>query len=111
MDIQATKRAIRIKEWATQINECIQSKQPVSIWCRENGINVKTYYNRLKRVREEMLTMTPPTQPDPPVFAALTIPYSSSKAITIHIGDHVAEIHNGADTSVIEDVLSVLSRL
>jgi hypothetical protein len=37
------------------INECRQSGLTVKDWCKENGIYVKTYYNRMKKVREELL--------------------------------------------------------
>ncbi|MCL1981793.1 MAG: hypothetical protein FWG53_01705 [Clostridiales bacterium] len=55
MKVQEAKRQIRLREWATQINMCRQSGLTVKEWCRENGIHLKTYYNRMKRVREEML--------------------------------------------------------
>jgi hypothetical protein len=55
MKAQTAKRMIRLQEWAFQIKECKQSGQSVKIWCGEHGINLKTYYNRMKVVREEML--------------------------------------------------------
>jgi hypothetical protein len=55
MNVQEVKRRIRLREWAAQINECKQSGLTVKKWCKENGIYVKTYYNRMKKVREELL--------------------------------------------------------
>jgi len=37
------------------IKECEQSGLPVKEWCEINGVARKTYYYRLKRVREELL--------------------------------------------------------
>jgi hypothetical protein len=44
-----------MQEWAIQINACKQSGKTVQKWCEENGINAKTFYNRMRVVREEML--------------------------------------------------------
>jgi len=46
---------IRLREWAAQINECNNSGLTVKQWCDGHGINRKTYYNRVRIVREEML--------------------------------------------------------
>ena len=55
MKAQTAKRAIMLQEWAAQIKERIQSGQTVKDWCAMHGVAQKTYYYRLKRVREEML--------------------------------------------------------
>lgn len=57
MNVQNAKRMIRLKEWAAQINECKQSGLTVRRWCNENGVKVKTFYNRMRLVREEVLTL------------------------------------------------------
>jgi len=57
MKVQAAKRIIVLQEWAAQINARNQSGQTVKQWCNEHGINIKTYYNRVKIVREEMLEL------------------------------------------------------
>lgn len=44
-----------LQEWAEMISECTNSGKTVTEWCSETGINVKTYYYRLKKVRDEML--------------------------------------------------------
>jgi hypothetical protein len=55
MNVQSLARRIRIQEWAAQITEFKQSGLTVRQWCANMGIDKKTYYYRLKRVREEML--------------------------------------------------------
>ena len=55
MRAQEVKQQVRLREWAEQINACKQSRLTVKQWCKENGIHIKTYYNRMKRVREELL--------------------------------------------------------
>lgn len=143
MKVQEAKRQIRLREWAEQITKCKQSGLTVKEWCKIDGINIKTYYNRVKRVREELLDVmatgnadlvmglagldrnraskqqdlvkhtgkyTPP-QLEQPVFAMLPTPKASVAAVTVHIGLHVAEIHNGADAQTMESALRALSRL
>jgi len=60
MNVQEVKRQIRLTEWAAQIEDRKQSGLTVKQWREENGIHKKTYYNRMKRVREE-LKETPET--------------------------------------------------
>ena len=143
MKVQEVKRQMRLREWAEQINRCKRSGLTVRQWCKDNGIHIKTYYNRMKRVREELLDTLETengsqlfglVQPDriitpmqqelagrsgslpskqlaTPVFAALPTPRTGFAAVTVHIGNHVAEIHNGADSVVMENVLRTLSQL
>jgi len=46
-----------------------------------------------------------------PVFAALPMPQRNVSAVTVRIGSHVAEIHNGAEAETVESVLRTLARL
>ena len=115
MRVQAAKRTILLRQWAAQINERAQSGQSVRKWCAENGLNEKTYYYHLKRVREEVLDEAENKKAlsmrEKPVFAAVAVPKGSGAAITVQIGTHWAEIQNGADADTVERVLQVLSRL
>jgi len=125
MRVQEVKRQILVQEWAEQINERKQSGLTVKQWCNENGIHIKTYYNRMKRVREEFLDNMDtesalqvsrhgrwsPGQLNAPVFATMPMPQRGGVAVTVHIGTHNAEIHNGADPETAESVLRALTRL
>ena len=122
MDIQETVRKVRKHEWVKQISECRSSGLTVPQWCEQNGVNIKTYYYRMRRVREELLSVAETgnslqlksqtvNQSEAPVFAALPMPKRSGIAITIQIGTHIAEIHNGADVETVEGVLRALARL
>ena len=55
MNPQTATKMVRIKKWAAQITACQQSGLTVRQWCHDNDLNTKTYYNRVRRVREEML--------------------------------------------------------
>lgn len=49
--ISQIKNELLMKEWAAMVWECRSSGLTVKDWCMNNGINIKTYYYRLKRVR------------------------------------------------------------
>jgi len=41
-------------EWSEKIKACKNSGLTVVCWCRENGINPKTYYYHLRMLRERI---------------------------------------------------------
>lgn len=55
-EIQTVKNQMTLKNWAEEVAECQSSGMTVSAWCELHGIKVKTYYYRLRRVRESLLT-------------------------------------------------------
>lgn len=55
-EIQTVKNQMTLQNWAQEVAECQSSGMTVSAWCELHGINVKTYYYHLRRVREELLT-------------------------------------------------------
>ena len=44
-----------LEEWEKQIMDCHASGLTIQEWCRKNGVNSKTYYYRLRQVREKSL--------------------------------------------------------
>ena len=44
MEIRTIKHAAKMSEWGEHIRLCRSSGKPVSVWCKENNINVKSYY-------------------------------------------------------------------
>lgn len=53
--IEEVKQEVQHREWAEQVKECQGSGLPVKEWCKQNGVNVYTYYRRLRKLREEVL--------------------------------------------------------
>ena len=51
--ISEVKQELRLREWSEQIERQQSSGMSVEQWCVENGIKPKTYYYRLRRVREK----------------------------------------------------------
>ena len=54
-EIAMVKRNVRLQEWNRQIEEQKSSGLSVREWCQQHGINPKTYYYHLRKVREEFL--------------------------------------------------------
>ena len=144
MKVQDVKRKIKLNTWAAQIQSREESGLTVKQWCKEAGLDRKTYYYRLKRVREELLdaivepdsaalvpmmagtrncsALAPEemaeradgnggTKGSNPMFATFPMPHGNSSAVTVWLGGHSVEIQNGADGTVVEQVLKVVSRL
>ena len=57
--IDTVKQEIQLQEWAAQIQARQESGMTVKQWCAENGMNDKTYYYRLRRVREQYVDSVP----------------------------------------------------
>ena len=85
--IVAVKQEIRLQEWAAQIEAQQESGQTVQQWCAENGINVKTYYHRLRRVREQCMDSVP---------SIVSVPHLQQSR-DIHIEKNGVEISLPAD--------------
>ena len=69
--LATVKQEVRLREWAAQVEAQQTSGLTVQQWCTENGIKLKTYYYRLKKVREQFLDSTP-------VIVPLHVPQQSS---------------------------------
>lgn len=52
-EIAIVKKQVQKAEWTEKIRKCSESGLTVSEWCRENGINLKTYYYHLRKLRKE----------------------------------------------------------
>lgn len=61
--LAVVKQNVRLQEWSAQIEAQQASGLTVQQWCAENGINLKTYYYRLKKVREQFLDSSPSIVP------------------------------------------------
>lgn len=54
VNVTCIKKDIQLRNWTEMIKERNNSEKSVTRWCKETGINVKTYYYRLSKVREAM---------------------------------------------------------
>ena len=61
--ITTVKRNGQLREWAEQIKAQQESGMTVTAFCAQNGINIKSYYYRLRKVREQCLESEPAIVP------------------------------------------------
>ena len=86
-EITIVKKNIRLQEWNRQIEEQKLSGLSVQEWCQQHGINPKTYYYHLRKVREELLrsgkaeNAQEKKEPERAVVPILTAP--AARSITI----------------------------
>ena len=58
-EISIVKKQVQKAEWTERIRKCSESGLTVSEWCRENGINLKTYYYHLRKLRKKICEQIP----------------------------------------------------
>ncbi len=61
--ITNVKRDVQLQEWTEQIKAHQESGMTVTAYCAQNGINIKTYYYHLRKVRERCLESEPAIVP------------------------------------------------
>lgn len=98
--VTLVKQEITAAEWVERIRDCRNSGVTVTEWCRQNGINPKTYYYHLRRVREKLCEQVPVPvgQKSEPAKAA----------VTIHSGALSVEIADGTSSATIEALIRAL---
>ena len=106
--LQVVSKQERLEHWASIIMARRSSGMSVRSWCQENNISEKTYYYWQKRLFNRLSEQQQPSQP---TFAELT-PVSKANtgriAVTVRLPGAEADIHTGADASLVEAVLRIL---
>ncbi len=51
-EVASVKKEVKLAQWAEMVRSRSESGLTVTDWCKQNGINLKTYYYRLKRIRQ-----------------------------------------------------------
>ena len=87
--ITTIKRDLKLQEWMEQIKAQQESGMTVTAYCTQNGINIKTYYYHLRKVREHCLESKLAIVP-------VVVPRSTSD---IHIEKNGLQISLPADIS------------
>lgn len=122
MNTREVTHNYRLNQWIEIIRECRGSGQTVTAWCNDRGINPKSYYYWLRRVRtaacEALPSLTPGNNEIVPVNIPLqmTVPKSvsqdqNSSCIVLHLGDVTLEILNTASAALIENTLRAIQNV
>ena len=104
--------------WRGRVMECRNSGKTIAVWCKENGINIKTYYFWQKRVWDkETQTLIHSGQNQLPQAQAvqfaqvnLGMETSSDADIVIRKDDWTVEIRNTANPALLSSVLQAVIR-
>ena len=100
--IAVVRREVRHAEWAAQIQECRNSGLTVQQWCDQNGIGIKTYYYRLRKLREDVCQQVPFP------IGSVESP-APTGAVTVRAGNMTIEIADGTSEQTIAAVIRALS--
>jgi len=128
MEIENVRRSSQFGRWAEMVQACRNSGQTVRTWCEDNGVNIKTYYYRLRKLRlialgskEKSMEAMPVKTETYSAFAELTLceshlPEADSEvaytlAVTIKAGSMTINIHNGAGAAVITNVIRAVHEI
>ena len=104
--------------WRGRVMECRNSGKSTAVWCKENGINIKTYYFWQKRVWDkETQTLIQSGQNQLPQAQAVQFAQvnlgtdsSSDADIVIRKDDWTVEIRNTANPALLSTVLQAVIR-
>lgn len=100
--VSLIKADVRKNQWAEIIQACQSSGMTAKAWCAENGINIKSYYYRLRKFREELCDVS---QQAIPVCS-----FSASNSVVIRNGSVTAEIPDGISAATIAAVVKAVSQ-
>lgn len=104
--------------WRGRVMECRNSGKTIAVWCKENGINIKTYYFWQKRVWDKetqtliQIGQNQLPQPRAVQFAQVNLGMetSSDADIVIRKDDWTVEIWNTANPALLSTVLQAVIR-
>lgn len=107
--LQVYNEQQKISEWAEKVKQCRSSGLSVREWCRENRINISSYYKWQRKIyslveAEEKSHFSEFAEVTP----SMGMYETATVAITVHAKGVAADIHNGADPSTLEAVLRLL---
>lgn len=115
-----TKGQIRANQWSQQIADCQSSGQTVRAWCAEHGVNIKSYYYWLRKLRLQTISNLPAEVKRELQTSENAKPVSFSKlevqiplpdlqpAVIIRLPNATLEVVNGAAQQTVEAVLLAL---
>ena len=102
MDI---RRQCRLNQWSMMVQEREDSGLSIRAYCEQKGIGVKTYYYRLKKLREAAveLTQSEIVQVEAPEIL-------EQKSIVIQSGNTSIEIPGNANPETVRAAVSFLKQ-
>ena len=105
-EIAKMKKEAKLVQWAGMVRSRSESGLSVTEWCKQNGINLKTYYYRLKRVRQAVCNEIEQHDIVPVEPTAGT--EITAEKIELYIGDVKISLPDDFNESTLKRLLGVL---
>jgi putative transposase len=122
MNTRKVTQEYRMNQWIGIVSECRDSGQTVTSWCEDHGINLKSYYYWLRKIRKAACETLPTIKTEGqivPLDIQETLPSIPKEVkqvpsevdvdIVLRLGSAVLEIHNNASAGLIESIIRILS--
>ena len=113
----------KLQMWISRIQECKTSGITVDEWCKQRGFSSKSYYYWMRKIKREAFEALPAERKPKPLVQPtvgsntfVEIPVirqavHSDAVCCIRFGNAVLEVHNGADSTTIENTLRAIRNL
>jgi transposase-like protein len=121
LNTREVTKSFRLNQWTEIIRECRGSGQTVSAWCNDHGINPKSYYYWLRRVRTAACEALPSLVTGNNAIVPVDIPVptvetespsqETTSEIILHFGEIRLELRNNASATLIENTLRALQNV
>lgn len=109
MEIKKVTADYRTQQWVKIMQACKGSGQSKKNWCKENQVNIKSFYYWQTKFRKEASQML--VKGNTPKLVSLALPESvGSRTVIIRKSGCEIEIPEGTSPTFIETVLKALNQ-
>ena len=98
-EIAIVKKQVDDAEWTERIQSCRESGMTVSEWCRNNNINLKTYYYHLRKLRKKLCEQI--------AVPVMTVE-DTNPTVKLRIADVTAEITDSTSEQMITTIIRAI---
>ena len=106
------RRQMTVEHWIQLVSECRGSGLPVRAWCRQQGINSKTYYSWerkiLQTVSRQRSLCAGGRFAEVPVIPALRGPEDVQPAAVLRVGELRCGIREGISPELLQLLVRVM---
>lgn len=119
MRVKQLTDEINMQKWSRLIEECRNSGERITYWCKEKGVSKSQYYYWQKRICNSVCENIPILKEknksnSMPTFAEVKIPANNeinNIALTISINNNSVQIYNYADEGTVAATLRIIKTL
>ena len=98
-EIAIVKKQVDDAEWTERIQSCRESGMTVSEWCRNNNINLKTYYYHPRKLRKKLCEQI--------AVPVMTVE-DTNPTVKLQLVDMTAEITDGTSEQMITAIIRAM---